>query len=123
MGCRRSRATGTLKEPTNGVRGGASCAPAVTKTVEAALVDLGYRVTRNNPYAGGFTTQHYGDPVNGVHTIQIEINRALYMDEVTLQRRAAFAKLKSDLTAMAGKIAALAAQQHDELRYQRLSAE
>ncbi len=106
-----------------GDRGGLSCAPAVTETVESTLVGLGYRVTRNNPYAGGFTTQHYGDPANGVHTIQIEINRALYMDEVSLQRRAAFAKLKSDLNTMVGQVAALAEDQYDQLRYQRLSAE
>jgi len=106
-----------------GDRGGMSCAPSVTDTVEASLIELGYRVTRNNPYAGGFTTQHYGEPTNGVHTIQIEINRSIYMDEVTLQRRNGFGKLKSHLNVMAERVAALATEQHHQLRYQRLSAE
>lgn len=100
-----------------GDRGGMSCAPAITETVEMALASLGYRVTRNNPYAGGFTTQHYGDPANGIHTIQIEINRSIYMDEVTLQRRATFGKLKTDLNSMTHDVAALAARRYEQLRY------
>ena len=106
-----------------GDRGGMSCAGIVTDVIENTLVAQGYRVTRNNPYAGGYTTQHYGDPANGVHAIQIEINRALYMDEMTLQRRHAFARLKADINLVIGALSALAAQQHQHLRYQRLSAE
>lgn len=106
-----------------GDRGGTSCASVVTDAIEGSLVALGYRVTRNNPYAGGFTTQHYGDPAGGVHAIQIELNRAIYMDEVTLQRRAAFDRLQADLDVMLGDVAALAAQMSHHLRYQRLSAE
>lgn len=60
---------------------GTSCAPAVTDFAERALRDLGCSVRRNAPYAGGFTTRHYGRPREGVHALQIEINRALYMDE------------------------------------------
>ena len=41
----------------------------------------GYVVSRNKPYAGGFITEHYGNPAAGLHAIQLEINRALYMDE------------------------------------------
>ena len=106
-----------------GDRGGISCAAKVTDTVDTVLSDLGYRVTRNNPYAGGFTTQHYGDPGNGIHAIQIEINRAIYMDEVTLQRRQGFGQLKTDLNAMIRQIAGFAAEHHHHLQYQRLSAE
>jgi N-formylglutamate amidohydrolase len=58
-----------------------SCSPAITAFAETVLRDLGYAVRRNVPYAGGFTTRHYGRPAEGVHTLQIEINRALYMDE------------------------------------------
>lgn len=58
-----------------------SCSPGVTVFAESALRDLGYAVRRNVPYAGGFTTRHYGRPGEGVHALQIEINRALYMDE------------------------------------------
>lgn len=106
-----------------GDRGGMSCASIVTDTIESSLSALGYRVTRNNPYAGGFTTQHYGDPANGAHAIQIELNRAIYMDEVTLQRRTYFDRLKADLNVMLGDVAGLCAQQSHHLRYQHLSAE
>lgn len=106
-----------------GDRGGMSCAPAVTACMEDALSACGYRVTRNNPYAGGFTTQHYGDPANGVHAIQIEINRAIYMDEMTLQRRASFQRLRENLAGVIAAVAALAARDSEALRYQRLSAE
>ena len=47
---------------------------------------LGYAVSRNKPYAGGFITEHYGNPAAGLHAIQIEINRALYMDERRYER-------------------------------------
>jgi N-formylglutamate amidohydrolase len=66
---------------------GTSCSPAVTERCEALLRGLGYSVVRNHPYAGGYTTRHYGRPREGVHAIQIEINRALYMDERTLERK------------------------------------
>jgi N-formylglutamate amidohydrolase len=82
---------------------GASCAPEVTQMVENALTDLGYRVTRNMPYAGGYTTMHYGQPAARVHALQIEINRELYMDEL---RYAAKPKLAS-LTTHMGQVIGL----------------
>ncbi|MEM7442522.1 MAG: N-formylglutamate amidohydrolase [Pseudomonadota bacterium] len=66
---------------------GGSCAAEVTETAGGWLRRAGYRVTRNAPYAGGFTTRHYGKPHSGVHALQIEINRALYMNETRLIRR------------------------------------
>lgn len=65
---------------------GTSCLPQVTARCEALLRGLGYSVVRNHPYAGGYTTRHYGRPRAGVQAIQIEINRALYMDERQLIR-------------------------------------
>jgi N-formylglutamate amidohydrolase len=106
-----------------GDRSGLSCHPLVTDTVEAALTRLGYRILRNNPYAGGFTTQHYGDPANGVHALQIEINRAIYMDEASLARRAGFARLRADLRQTILALADAAADAAGALKYQRLSAE
>ena len=50
------------------------------------LTQAGFSVKRNNPYSGGFITQHYGKPYESVHAIQIEINRSLYMDEKELKR-------------------------------------
>lgn len=67
-----------------------SCAPDIVATAEATLRRLGYRVARNRPYAGGHTTRHYGRPQQGVHALQIEINRALYMDERRLTRLPGF---------------------------------
>ena len=66
-----------------GDRFGAACAPDLTKLVEEALEGMGYRVARNAPYAGGYTTEHYGRPARRTHALQVEINRALYMNETT----------------------------------------
>lgn len=90
-----------------GDRYGTSCVPAVTDTIETTLRDLGYAVSRNKPYAGGFITEHYGNPGAGFHSIQLEVNRALYMDERIFQRIASFEQLAADLVAVATKLAAL----------------
>jgi N-formylglutamate amidohydrolase len=76
---------------------GSTCAKAVVDLAEATLDDLGFVVTRNNPYAGGFTTRHYGRPETGVHTLQIEINRALYMDEAAVSRGAGLPALAANM--------------------------
>ena len=60
---------------------GESCAPELVEHAEHWLAARGLRVLRNQPYAGGFTTQRYGRPALARHALQIEINRALYMDE------------------------------------------
>ncbi len=60
---------------------GTSCAPAITDRLAERAGAEGFSVVRNNPYAGGYTTRHYGRPADGVHALQIEINRELYMDE------------------------------------------
>lgn len=77
-----------------GDRFGTSAAAHITDIAEAAFAKLGLSVTRNRPYAGGFITEHYGAPSSGVHTLQIEINRALYMNESTLMPHAGFAALE-----------------------------
>jgi N-formylglutamate amidohydrolase len=64
-----------------GDRFGASAAGWIVETLEAALGAQGYRVRRNKPYAGGFITERYGAPAHARHAVQIEVNRALYMDE------------------------------------------
>ena len=65
---------------------GTACAPVLTGTAEAALRRMGFATQRNAPYAGGYTTRHHGHPDRRVHALQIEINRALYMDEKTVTR-------------------------------------
>ena len=81
-----------------GDRYGTSCAPLLTDLVDTALRHRGYVVVRNKPYAGGFITEHYGAPALGRHALQIEVNRALYMDERTLEPSSGFAKLSEDLS-------------------------
>jgi N-formylglutamate amidohydrolase len=90
---------------------GSSCAPVVTQTAETTLRRLGYRVLRNAPYAGGYTTRHYGNPGQGVHAVQIEINRALYMNEATHVRLGGFAKLQADLGAVLAALVAIPAEE------------
>ncbi len=76
---------------------GTACAPAVADTADRLLAGLGYVVTRNDPYAGGFTTRHYGRPGERQHALQIEINRALYMDEEAIEPVAYFPTLARNL--------------------------
>ena len=80
-----------------GDRFGASCASLVTQKVEQELEARGYKVARNAPYAGGYTTEHYGRPAKGLHALQIEINRSLYMDERTLEPHSGFVRLSAEL--------------------------
>ena len=86
---------------------GRSCAPALTDRVEAILQADGFRVERNAPYAGGYVTQHYGRPAEGVHTLQIEVNRALYMNEANYERRPGFAGLQRAIGQLIAQLAQL----------------
>lgn len=77
---------------------GTACTPRVTRLVERTLTDLGYVVRRNDPYAGGYITRHYGRPRLRVHALQIEVARELYMDETRIVRGAGFDAVRHDLT-------------------------
>ncbi len=83
-----------------GDRHGKACSRGIVAAADTLLSDRGYSVVRNDPYSGGYTTKHYGRPRRGRHALQVEINRALYMDEATLAPRAGFAHLARDLTAL-----------------------
>jgi N-formylglutamate amidohydrolase len=76
-----------------GDRYGTTCAPALIDLVETLFTGAGLRVARNRPYAGGFVTRSYGRPQHGVHALQIEISRHLYMNEVTLVKNEGFAAI------------------------------
>ena len=91
-----------------GDRFGASCHPSITALAEATLRRLGYRVTRNAPFAGGHTTQIYGRPSHRIHALQIEINRALYIDERTLERTNGFGRIHTDMGRLAEALSAAA---------------
>jgi N-formylglutamate amidohydrolase len=84
-----------------------TAAPAIVDTAEATLRQLGYSVARNNPYAGGFITEHYGKPVRGIHALQIEINRQTYMDEIRVQRGPGFEQVARDMGCLARALASL----------------
>jgi N-formylglutamate amidohydrolase len=87
-----------------GDRFGAACASAVTGGVERELEKIGYRVARNAPYAGGFTTEFYGRPASGVHALQIELNRALYLNEASLEPSAGFGVLTENLQTLFARL-------------------
>jgi N-formylglutamate amidohydrolase len=88
-----------------GDRYGRSCDARLSDWLERDLTARGWQVARNKPYAGGFITDRYGRPADGMHAVQIEINRAIYMDEKNYTKHAGFTRLQNDLT---GLVAALA---------------
>jgi N-formylglutamate amidohydrolase len=89
-----------------GDRYGASCNGELTRLATAQLKSMGYVVALNKPYAGGYITEHYGRPQQGRHALQVEINRALYMDETNFAKSAGFERLKRDLEQVAKALAA-----------------
>jgi N-formylglutamate amidohydrolase len=91
-----------------GDRYGTSCAPLLPDVVEDTMAGLGYSIGRNKPYAGGFITEHYGNPASGLHTIQLELNRAIYMDERKRERGPRFNQVMADFAALAAALAAIA---------------
>ncbi|MBT4710842.1 MAG: N-formylglutamate amidohydrolase [Alphaproteobacteria bacterium] len=90
-----------------GDRFGTSCAKVVTDTVEEVLTKAGYRVDRNDPYAGGFTTRNYGRPDAGVHALQIEVKRSLYMDEDTIERLPELEKITATMNDLISTLASI----------------
>ncbi|GLS45290.1 N-formylglutamate amidohydrolase [Methylobacterium brachythecii] len=89
-----------------GDRFGTACAPALIDSFEHYMRAEGLRVVRNKPYAGGFITEHYGEPNLSRHALQIEINRDLYMNERTLALTAEFDGLVECLTRVVAAVAA-----------------
>jgi N-formylglutamate amidohydrolase len=88
-----------------GDRYGTSCDTEFVDVIECELRRLGYAVLRNKPYAGGFITEHYGDPANHFHAMQIEVNRGLYMDEQSMTRADRFDRIAAHLSAVVEKLA------------------
>jgi N-formylglutamate amidohydrolase len=103
-----------------GDRYGSSAAPWIMDELEMALNQAGLSSLRNRPYAGGFITESYGDPKSGLHAVQIEINRALYMDERTLVPHEGFEKLQA---VIAQTMARCIAVWTEGLSAQRMAAE
>jgi len=103
-----------------GDRYGASAAHDLSRAAVSLLSGLGYHVVRNKPYAGGFITEHYGRPARGLHALQIEINRGLYVDEATLEKTPGYDLLKADLSEFAAQMMAYVREGFSE---DRLAAE
>lgn len=89
---------------------GESAASELTHAIQRTLAELGFTITRNAPYAGGYTTALYGRPRDGVHAVQIELSRALYLDESRIEKtdgftlcRARLARFVERLTQATGK--------------------
>lgn len=89
---------------------GAACAERMTAAAEACLGEGGAKVRRNNPYSGGYVAQAYGKPAQGVHVLQLEINRALYMDEATLEPAAGFAAIRDLMATLIQRLSDAARQ-------------
>ena len=87
-----------------GDRFGVSCHPETIARVEKAFRSRGYNATRNYPYAGGYVTQHYGKPRAGIEALQIEINRDLYLNPVTMKKKRGYDALAENLKAVIAEI-------------------
>jgi N-formylglutamate deformylase len=86
---------------------GTACAPEVMRRAEQTLADQGYRVRRNDPYAGGYITRHHGRPREGTHALQVEVCRPLYMDETCMTKLPSFDDMQCAITALVAALAGL----------------
>lgn len=95
-----------------GDRLGLAAAPELTYAAESAFARQGFRVARNTPYAGGHTVVLHGRPCGSTHALQIEINRALYLDEDRVERRPAFAEVRRHLACALRELIGFAMPSH-----------
>ena len=94
-----------------GDRFGTSCHPDTLNLLRELFSNAGYNVGINYPYAGGYTTSHYGNPHEGIEAIQIEVNRDLYVNPITLSPKSGYSKLAEDLRHITKEIIAYAEPQ------------
>jgi len=81
-------------------RDGTSANPDFTAAIADWLRDAGYTVSVNDPYKGGTIIQRVGSPATGVHSVQIEVNRRLYLDEARVEKTSGFPALKTSIEAL-----------------------
>ncbi len=103
-----------------GDRFGTSASAALSARAIGILRAMGYTVAHNRPYAGGFITEHYGRPARGLHSLQMEVNRSLYMNERNYRKTEGFTTLTDDLMRFAAELTAIPL---DELANLPLAAE
>jgi N-formylglutamate amidohydrolase len=87
-----------------GDRFGASADPRLTLLVRDEFQSRGYKVQLNRPYAGGYITEHHGRPARGAHALQLEINRGLYINEMTFEENSGYASLVATLAEIAASL-------------------
>ena len=87
-----------------GDRFGESCSPEIVMLIEKLFQGLGYSVSRNYPYAGGFVTKHYGKPYESANALQIEINRDLYLNPITMDKKPGFTSLAKNISRIINSI-------------------
>jgi N-formylglutamate amidohydrolase len=108
----KSTAKGRLRDDfVLGDRDGTTCEPEFTELVASTLRRLGYSVGLNHPFKGAEIVTRHGSPAGGRHSLQIEINRGLYMDEARIEKRAGFATLRVDIDRLIATVAAYAREQ------------
>ncbi len=90
-----------------GDRFGAAAGPEIVDRIEAAFAGAGLRVVRNTPFAGAYITQAYGRPSRNCHVVQVEIDRALYMDEREIRPARGFDAFRRMMTSVVAEIAAI----------------
>lgn len=114
INCHSMKSTGNLMNVDAGARrpdfvvsdrDGTAANPPLTRWVADRIADMGYSVSVNEPYRGAELVRRFGNPASGRHSIQIEINRRLYMDEKSVTKNSGFAALQSDLERLAWRLA------------------
>lgn len=90
-----------------GDRFGTAASAEVVDAIEHIFADAGLQVSRNAPFAGAFTAQHYGRPARGVHVVQVEIDRTLYMDEFAIEPHGGFDAFKRRVDMIVARIVEL----------------
>ncbi len=102
---------------------GRACERGFTELVARSLAQRGYRVSINDPFKGAEIVRRHGDPARGRHSLQIEINRRLYMDETTTRKGAGFERVRAEMGRLLGIAAAYARERAAAAAARPLAAE
>ena len=101
-----------------GDRDGTTCEPQFTAFVAEMLKSMGYSVKINDPYKGVELVRAFSDPKGGRHSLQIEVNRKLYMDEGTREKNSNFPALQRDIGKLVSSVAAYATERSHECAHE-----
>ncbi|MCH2110968.1 MAG: N-formylglutamate amidohydrolase [Polyangiaceae bacterium] len=93
-----------------GSQGGTSTGPGPLRAIEAVAKEYKFSLEHDAPYKGGYSTAHYGRPDEGVHALQLELSRRLYMDELTLKPNTGFGNITRFCSSLVAQLGALGAR-------------